>query len=77
MLGLGSSREAAVGELLVLHEHEVPQLGVALVLVGGAEQALTLGVAGGPLAVEDVDLEQGPQGPVSPIAQKFSLAGRR
>jgi hypothetical protein len=60
--GLGQVDEAAVGELLVLHEHEVPQLGVAGVLVGGAELAVALGVAGGPLAVEDVDLRAGAAG---------------
>ena len=69
MLGFGSGERGAVGLLVELHEHEVPDLDVA---VGRRWPATAVGTELGAEVLED--LRDGPQGPVSPICQKLSVA---
>ena len=69
-LGSGASVPSALA--VELHEHEVPDLDVALL---AAVQRAALGPVLG--ALVEVDLRDGPHGPVSPISQKLSSSPRR
>ncbi len=70
---LGQRLAGAVGALVELHEHEVPELQEPRLGVGVERAAV--GPEGGALVV--VDLRARAAGPVSPICQKLSLSPRR
>ena len=72
--GFGSGVRAAVGRLVVLHEHEVPELHEA-VARAGRRSGPPSGPNAGPRSMW-ISLH-GPHGPVSPICQKLSLSPRR
>ena len=71
--GFGSGVRRAVGRLVVLHEHQVPEL----------HEAVAVRVASGPPSGPNAGPRSmwislhGPHGPVSPICQKLSLSPRR
>ena len=70
MLGVGSGTSVAVGLRVELHEHEVPDLDVAVL---AAVRRAAVGAVLGPEVAEDLRAD-GPHGPVSPICQKLSVA---
>ena len=71
---LRQRRAGAVGRLVVLHEHQVPELHEP-VAVGVVQRARRRARTPAPRSMWIS--EHGPHGPVSPICQKLSLSPRR
>ena len=72
MLGFGQRRRGAVGSLVVLHEHEVPDLDVAVVV---GRRTAARAPNSGPRSQKISD--DGPHGPVSPMLPEVVSSPRR